>query len=103
MLFLSVWTAEQLDLLDILKQSAITTDDKFKILDARDKLIRLRTKKHVDLSKAKATVGTCSDMCPEKERLMREIQHQVFNSLITIIKVLYKMFFVGSFIRTGPG
>lgn len=23
------------------------------------------------------TLGTCPDMCPEKERLLREIQHQV--------------------------
>lgn len=66
-----------MELIKIIKQAANTTEEKFKILEARDKLIRLRTKKHTDLAKAKVTVGTCPDMCPEKERLMRETQHQV--------------------------
>lgn len=68
---------EQLELINILKQAATTAEEKFKMLEARDKLIRLRTERHTDLKKAKATVGTCPDMCPEKERLMRETQHQV--------------------------
>lgn len=68
---------EQLELIKTIKQFATTVEDKFKILEARDKLIRLCTKKHTDLAKAKVTVGTCPDMCPEKERLMRETQHQV--------------------------
>lgn len=70
---------EQQELIKIIKQSATTAEEKFKILEARDKLIRLRTKKYTDLMKAKVTVGTCPDMCPEKERLMRETQHQVIN------------------------
>lgn len=72
---------EQLELVKIIKQCATTVEEKYKILEARDKLIRLRTKKHTDLSKAKVTVGTCPDMCPEKERLMRETQHQVKTNL----------------------
>lgn len=69
--------SEQLELIKLIKQAANTTEEKYKILEARDKLIRLRTKKYTELSKAKVTVGTCPDMCPEKERLMRETQHQV--------------------------
>lgn len=34
-------------------------------------------KKSTDLSKVRKTVGTCPDMCPEKERFMREVQHQI--------------------------
>ncbi|KAF5296504.1 hypothetical protein FQR65_LT01493 [Abscondita terminalis] len=71
------WTTEELELLNVLKQPAHSIDDKYKVLEARDKLMRSRGKKHADLTKATATVGTCPDMCPEKERLLREIQHQV--------------------------
>ncbi|RZC37283.1 xmas-2 [Asbolus verrucosus] len=59
------------------KKKTFSIEDKFKILDARDKLIRIKLKKNIELSKASPTVGTCPDMCPEKERLMRETQHQV--------------------------
>lgn len=69
-------SANQLEILNILKQPAHTLEDKYKILEARDKLIRLRTKMFIDLTKGH-TKGTCPDMCPEKERLMREVQHQV--------------------------
>lgn len=68
--------ADQLEILTILKQAAHSLEDKYKVLEARDKLIRLRTKKYIDLTRGH-TVGTCPDMCPERERLMREIQHQV--------------------------
>lgn len=30
-----------------------------------------------ELKKASRTIGTCPDMCPEKERLQREAQHQI--------------------------
>lgn len=69
--------AEQMELIKIIKQTAMTAEEKYKVLEARDKLIRMRTKKSTDLMKASVTVGTCPDMCPEKERLMRETQHQV--------------------------
>ncbi|XP_013112877.2 protein xmas [Stomoxys calcitrans] len=61
----------------ILKRPAFTDEDKYRVLDARDKLIRLTTVRQMDIKKAVATKGTCPDMCPEKERLMREFQRQV--------------------------
>lgn len=67
---------EEKELLQIIKQKAQSIEDKFRILDARDKLIRLTLKKKIETNSS-PTVGTCPDMCPEKERLMREIQHQV--------------------------
>lgn len=33
--------------------------------------------KRTDLGKAKTVVGTCPDMCPEKERYMRETRNQL--------------------------
>ncbi|KAB0793365.1 hypothetical protein PPYR_12985 [Photinus pyralis] len=69
------WTPEQLELLSTIKQVTHTIEDKYKVLEARDKLMRLRLKKLTNMDKA--TKGTCPDMCPEKERLQREIQHQV--------------------------
>ncbi|XP_061390641.1 protein xmas [Musca vetustissima] len=61
----------------ILRRPAFTDEDKYRVLDARDKLIRLTTVRQTDYKKAVATKGTCPDMCPEKERLMREFQRQV--------------------------
>ncbi|KAG5891307.1 hypothetical protein JTB14_002868 [Gonioctena quinquepunctata] len=67
---------EKMELVNLVLSQAFSVEDKYKILDARDKLIRAKLKKsgHVNHS---ATVGTCPDMCPEKERMMRETQHQV--------------------------
>lgn len=50
---------------------------RYKILDARDKLIRLATARTVDIKRAVSTKGSCPDMCPEKERLFRESKQQV--------------------------
>lgn len=61
----------------ILRRPAFTDEDKYRVLDARDKLIRLTTVRQTDIKKAVSTKGTCPDMCPEKERLMREFQRQV--------------------------
>lgn len=33
--------------------------------------------KRTDLDKARTFVGTCPDMCPEKERYMRETRSQL--------------------------
>lgn len=63
----------------IMKRPALTAEEKFRVLDARDKLLRLTMDKNTDLKIAKRTVGVCPDMCPEKERVMREFQHQVKN------------------------
>ncbi|XP_023305273.2 protein xmas-2 isoform X1 [Lucilia cuprina] len=61
----------------ILKTPAHTHEEKYRVLEARDKLIRLTTVRQTDIRKAVAAKGTCPDMCPEKERLMREFQRQV--------------------------
>lgn len=37
----------------------------------------MTTAKNVDIKKAVSSKGVCPDMCPEKERLMREAKHQV--------------------------
>ncbi|KAM7347017.1 RRM_XMAS2 and SAC3_GANP domain-containing protein xmas [Cochliomyia hominivorax] len=61
----------------ILKTPAFTDEEKYRVLEARDKLLRMTTIRQTDINKAVATKGTCPDMCPEKERLMREFQRQV--------------------------
>lgn len=65
------------ELQNIMHQAALTTEDKHKILEARDRLMRLKRVKPASLATAKVTNGTCPDMCPEKERLMRESQRQI--------------------------
>lgn len=65
------------ELQTIIHQVALTAEDKYKVLEARDRLMRLRRVKPASLATAKVTTGTCPDMCPEKERLMRESQRQV--------------------------
>lgn len=65
------------ELQNIIHQAALTTEDKYKILEARDRLMRLKRVKPASLATAKVTSGTCPDMCPEKERLMRESQRQI--------------------------
>lgn len=74
--FSSRWTSDQIDLLKALQQPALGVEEKYRVLEARDKLIRLCTKKEIDM-RTTCTIGTCPDMCSEKERLMREVQHQV--------------------------
>lgn len=81
----AIGSIEQIELLNIIKQPAFTSEEKYKVLEARDKLIRLRTKKTTDITSAKHIVGTCPDMCPERERLMREVQHQVLISFFICI------------------
>ena len=69
--------ASQEELHFIIRQAGATPEDKYKILDARDRLMRMKQSKSEHLSMTKITRGTCPDMCPEKERLMRESQRQV--------------------------
>ncbi|EDO28318.1 predicted protein [Nematostella vectensis] len=52
--------------------TALSAGDRFRILDMIDKKIRQGVKKATDISTAKAVKGACPDMCPEKERYMRE-------------------------------
>lgn len=65
------------ELQNIIHQVALTAEEKHKVLEARDRLMRLKRVKPASLATAKVTSGTCRDMCPEKERLMRESQRQV--------------------------
>ncbi|CAG9856572.1 unnamed protein product [Phyllotreta striolata] len=67
---------EEVELINLVLSQALTNEDKFKILDARDKLIKINLKKF-PTAKSGPTIGTCPDMCPEKERFFREIKHQV--------------------------
>uniref|UniRef100_A0A336KNB7 Germinal-center associated nuclear protein n=1 Tax=Culicoides sonorensis TaxID=179676 RepID=A0A336KNB7_CULSO len=61
------------DIDQLVRRQTYTVEDRYRILDARDKLIR----QYQQAEPAKCLVGTCPDMCPEKERLMREFQMQI--------------------------
>lgn len=65
------------DLVLKLNEQANSLIQKKLILDARDKLIRLKQSRQTDISKAVALVGTCPDMCPEQERYFRIESNQV--------------------------
>ncbi|XP_031824113.1 trichohyalin-like isoform X1 [Sarcophilus harrisii] len=54
-----------------------SSEEKYTILEQRDRLLREDRKRIVALDKAEALTGTCPDMCPEKERYLREIQSQL--------------------------
>uniref|UniRef100_UPI00358F0F71 germinal-center associated nuclear protein isoform X2 n=1 Tax=Myxine glutinosa TaxID=7769 RepID=UPI00358F0F71 len=49
----------------------------YQILEARDKQLRQARTKRTGLEAATAIVGTCPDMCPEKERYMRDSRKQL--------------------------
>ncbi|NWS64474.1 GANP protein, partial [Chunga burmeisteri] len=68
---------------------AETSEERYRLLDQRDKIMRQARIKRTDLGKAKTVVGTCPDMCPEKERYMRETRNQlsVFELLLGTDKV----------------
>ncbi|XP_034831790.1 uncharacterized protein [Maniola hyperantus] len=61
-----------------------TPDEKWRTLDARDKLLRAWGGAGSRVKVGGATIGTCPDMCPEKELLHRQAEHQVM-TLETII------------------
>nr|KAF6349141.1 hypothetical protein mMyoMyo1_011697 [Myotis myotis] len=56
---------------------AHTSEEKYRLLDQRDRIMRQARVKRTDLDKARTVVGTCPDMCPEKERYMRETCRQL--------------------------
>ncbi|XP_004429738.1 PREDICTED: germinal-center associated nuclear protein [Ceratotherium simum simum] len=56
---------------------AETSEEKYRVLDQRDRIMRQARVKRTDLDKARTFVGTCPDMCPEKERYMRETRSQL--------------------------
>ncbi|XP_053352443.1 germinal-center associated nuclear protein [Clarias gariepinus] len=58
-------------------QIAETTEEKYRLLEQRDKILRQLRPKRTDLDMSKVFVGTCPDMCPEKERYMRETRNQL--------------------------
>uniref|UniRef100_A0A8C4IA11 Germinal-center associated nuclear protein n=1 Tax=Dicentrarchus labrax TaxID=13489 RepID=A0A8C4IA11_DICLA len=64
-------------LLHLLGQVAETAEDKYRLLEQRDKILRQGRPKRTDLDLSKVFVGTCPDMCPEKERYMRETRKQL--------------------------
>ncbi|XP_060088057.1 germinal-center associated nuclear protein [Heteronotia binoei] len=54
---------------------AESSEDKYRLLDQRDKIMRQTRVKRTDLTQT--FIGTCPDMCPEKERYMRETRNQL--------------------------
>eukprot|EP00079_Xenopus_tropicalis_P039104 XP_017952875.1 PREDICTED: germinal-center associated nuclear protein isoform X3 [Xenopus tropicalis] len=56
---------------------AESSEDKYLLLNQRDKILRQARVKRTELDQAKLFVGTCPDMCPEKERYMRETRKQL--------------------------
>ncbi|KAF3842809.1 hypothetical protein F7725_001658 [Dissostichus mawsoni] len=64
-------------LLHLMGQLAPTAEDKFRLLEQRDKILRQGRPRRTDLVLSKVFVGTCPDMCPEKERYMRETRKQL--------------------------
>ncbi|KAM9365403.1 germinal-center associated nuclear protein isoform 2-T2 [Pholidichthys leucotaenia] len=64
-------------LLPLLGLVAETTEDKYRLLEQRDKILRQGRPKRTDLHMSKVFVGTCPDMCPEKERYIRETRNQL--------------------------
>ncbi|CAG0907038.1 unnamed protein product [Cyprideis torosa] len=65
------------DLMSIVRTPAFSAADKYRVLDARDKLLKRQRVREQDLSKAKAMLGVCPDMCPEKERYGRQEQRNL--------------------------
>ncbi|KAJ3592539.1 hypothetical protein NHX12_007666 [Muraenolepis orangiensis] len=64
-------------LLHLIGQSAETAEDKYRLLEQRDKIMRQGRPKRTDLVLSEVLVGTCPDMCPEKERFMRDTRNQL--------------------------
>lgn len=56
---------------------AETPEEKYRLLDQRDRILRQARVKRTELDQANVFVGTCPDMCPEKERYMRETRNQL--------------------------
>ncbi|KAF7658146.1 hypothetical protein LDENG_00016710 [Lucifuga dentata] len=64
-------------LLHLIGLVAETAEDKYRLLEQKDKILRQGRPKRTDLDLSKVFVGTCPDMCPEKERYMRETRNQL--------------------------
>ncbi|XP_068158910.1 LOW QUALITY PROTEIN: protein xmas [Drosophila tropicalis] len=78
----SQFKAAKQELESLMRRPAYTSEEKYRVLDARDKWMRLNQQQQQDNNQllptaGQATQGYCPDMCPEKERVLREFQRQV--------------------------
>ncbi|XP_068184771.1 germinal-center associated nuclear protein isoform X2 [Antennarius striatus] len=64
-------------LLHLIGHVAETPEDKYRLLEQKDKILRQGRPKRTGLDMSRVFVGTCPDMCPEKERYMRETRNQL--------------------------
>ncbi|KAM6978448.1 germinal-center associated nuclear protein-like [Tautogolabrus adspersus] len=55
----------------------MTAEAKYRLLEQRDKILRQGRPKRTELVLYNVFVGTCPDMCPEKERYVREMRKQL--------------------------
>ncbi|EAL39679.2 AGAP007989-PA, partial [Anopheles gambiae str. PEST] len=62
----------RMELETLANKPAFSAEERCRVLEAKDRYIRLTTERTTDIRKAKNIVGTCPDMCPEKERYLRE-------------------------------
>ncbi|XP_044249478.1 protein xmas [Drosophila takahashii] len=65
------------ELENVMRRPAHTSEERYRVLEARDKLMRLNQAARKNQEGGGATQGHCPDMCPEKERVLREFQRQV--------------------------
>ncbi|XP_059052206.1 uncharacterized protein LOC131846813 isoform X2 [Achroia grisella] len=65
------------ELYQLRSKIASTPDEQWRILDARDRILRAWGGAGSRVKVGGATIGTCPDMCPEKELLHRQAEHQV--------------------------
>jgi hypothetical protein len=61
------------DLLEIMRKAAHNDQEKFDVLEARDKLMKSKGLHR----QSTVLVGTCPDICPEKERYSRSAKNQL--------------------------
>ncbi|XP_038209672.1 protein xmas-2-like [Zerene cesonia] len=70
-------TEAALEIHQLRSKVSLTPDEKWRILDARDRILRSWGGAGSRVKAGGATIGTCPDMCPEKELLHRQAEHQV--------------------------
>ncbi|XP_063605966.1 germinal-center associated nuclear protein-like [Penaeus indicus] len=62
---------------EVIQSKCNTSYDKYLVLKTRDHLVRKETIRTSDIEKATYLSATCPDMCPEKERYMRDVQNDL--------------------------
>ncbi|CAH2048665.1 unnamed protein product, partial [Iphiclides podalirius] len=65
------------ELYQLRSRVSLTPDEQWRTLDARDRILRAWGGAGSRVKVGGATIGTCPDMCPEKELLHRQAEHQV--------------------------